>query len=441
MGFRCQECGATFTKWAGKCSCGAWNSIEEEGNLKEITSKPALKLEGLEGEISLPERFKTKVGEFDRTLGGGLVPGGVTLLAGDPGVGKSTLLLQICNSDFEDKKVLYISGEESVSQIKMRAKRLNVNSQNLFLCSSNNLEEILSTAYENSGKLRLLIIDSIQTIASENMESASGTVGQIRYCAQKLIDFAKKNSIALIIVGHVTKDGAIAGPKILEHSVDTVLHFEGERNYAFRLLRSIKNRFGATDEVGVFEILEEGLKEVTNPSMIFLSQQQKNITGSIMFPSLEGTRPLLVEIQALVSQSFMQMPRRSVLGWDSARLAMICAVLEKHCKVSFANKDIYLNIVGGLKVNETAADLPIALGLLSCFLDIPLPIHWVAFGEIGLSGEIRSVQQVQRRILEAKNLACKGIVTADFKGAKKSDAVIIKSIKEALYWLKSLKSQ
>jgi DNA repair protein RadA/Sms len=438
MSYRCDDCGAVHQKWLGKCTCGAWNTLVEEKQKSKIIKKDGAVVEKVDGKISLPERIKTNVAEFDRTIGGGLVAGGVILLAGDPGVGKSTLLLQICNSKFE-KGVLYISGEESISQIKLRAKRLGVESEKLMLCASNSLEEILSTIDEYKKEIDLLIIDSIQTIGSENLDSVTGSVGQIRYCAQKLIEFAKLEQIALILIGHVTKDGAIAGPKILEHSVDTVLHFEGERNYAFRLLRSIKNRFGATDEVGIFEILENGLRQVENPSMIFLNQQQKGVTGSIIFPSLEGTRPLLVEIQALVSNSFLQMPRRSVIGWDANRLAMICAVLEKHCKLIFGNKDIYLNVVGGMRVNEPAADLAVALALLSCYFNIPLPNHWVAFGEIGLSGEIRSVQQVQRRMMEAENLGCLGILGPSMK--VKGVYTVLNNIKDAHLWIKNLEKQ
>lgn len=440
MKFRCENCGQSHSKWIGRCACGAWNSIVEEisvSNSKNPLHKNALSVEKLSDEIHVPERIKTSVSEFDRTIGGGLVAGAVILLAGDPGIGKSTLLLQISNSNFGSKSALYISGEESNSQIKLRAKRLGLTNGEMLLTCSNNLEEILATAHKYKEKIALLIVDSIQTISSDNLDGASGSVGQIRYCTQKLIEFAKANEIPTIIVGHVTKEGSIAGPKILEHSVDTVLYFEGERNYAFRILRSIKNRFGATDEIGVFEIADSGLKQVENPSLVFLGQQQEGAIGSIMFPSLEGSRPLIVEIQALVSNSFMQIPRRAVIGWDSARLAMICAVLEKQCKMIFGNKDIYLNVIGGMKVSEPAADLAVALALCSCYLNIGLPNSWIAFGEIGLSGEVRSVNQTPRRIEEAKRLSCRGILSSILK--EKSDAEIIqfKNIKEACAWIKT----
>jgi len=305
------------------------------------------------------------------------------------------------------------------------------------LSASNNLEEILATLEAYKKETALVIIDSIQTIASDNLDGAAGSVGQIRHCAQKLIEFAKLEHIPVIIVGHVTKEGTIAGPKILEHSVDTVLHFEGERNYSFRILRAIKNRFGPTDEMGIFEILETGLQQVDNPSMLFLNQQQPGATGSIIFPSMEGTRLLMVEIQSLVAQSFLQMPRRAVIGWDNTRLPMICAVLEKHCKISFANKDVYLNVMGGLRINEPAADLAVLLAIISSHLNIALPTNYIAFGEIGLSGEIRSVQHTLKRVTEANKLSCKGIVSAVIK-EQYDNMLQFKNIQQVLDWVKKL---
>lgn len=441
MKFVCESCGQQHLKWIGKCACGQWNSLVEVVDKKSssLANFKTLKLVGLEdnlNDIQMPDCIATAISEFDRTIGGGLVPGGVILISGDPGVGKSTLLLQISNSDFGKKNVIYISGEESVMQIKLRAKRLNITG-NVKLSASNNLEEILATVEEYKDQTILVIIDSIQTIASENLDGVAGSVGQIRYCAQKLIEFAKLYNIALIIVGHVTKEGTIAGPKILEHSVDTVLHFEGERNYSFRILRTIKNRFGPTDEIGIFEIHENGLQQVENPSMLFLNQQQIGATGSVIFPSMEGTRLLMIEMQALVSQSFLQMPRRAVIGWDQNRLPMICAVLEKHCKISFANKDVYLNVMGGLRINEPAADLAVLLIIISSYLNVSIPVNYVAFGEIGLSGEIRSVQNTLKRINEANKLSCKGIICPMIK-EHNDNMIQFKNIKQVVEWVKQL---
>ena len=440
MKFVCQKCGIEHAKWAGKCSCNEWNSlVEVEENKADsyIPNIAHLVFENVDDEIKVPKRLETNLSEFNRTIGGGLVPGGVILISGDPGVGKSTLLLQISNSDFGQKETIYISGEESTSQVQLRAKRLGINNKKMKLTASNNLEEIIGTINAHTKTTALIIIDSIQTIFSEKLDGGAGSVGQIRYCAQKLIEFAKHYSISLIIVGHVTKEGTIAGPKILEHSVDTVLHFEGEKNYSFRVLRSIKNRFGATDELGIFEITEDGMKQVLNPSMMFLNQQQEGATGSIIFSSMEGSRPIMMEIQALVSTSFLQMPRRAVIGWDNARLPMICAVLEKHCNVSFGNKDVYLTVMGGMKITEPAADLAVITAILSSHLNIPVPINIIAFGEIGLSGEIRSVQHTLKRIKEAQKLACKEILTAKIK--ESTSAIQFKNVKELYKWIANLK--
>jgi DNA repair protein RadA/Sms len=447
MKFKCVNCQAIFAKWVGKCSCGEWNTLIECTENEIVKKNPSgkhyfpvqfddLAKEDIETNF---RRLKTDIQEFDKTIGGGLVPGGVILISGDPGIGKSTLLLQISNSNLENRYVLYISGEESVSQVKLRAKRLNIENANLKLSSMNVLEEILSSIEPHKGNTALIIIDSIQTIYSSLLEGGAGSVSQIKYCAQKLIEFAKKENIALIIVGHVTKEGTLAGPKLLEHSVDTVLHFEGERNYMFRVLRSVKNRFGATDEIGIFEIKETGLEQVLNPSLMFLNQQRENATGSVIFPSFEGSRPLMVEIQALVSPSFLQMPRRAVIGWDQNRLPMICAVLEKHCKVALGNKDVYLTVMSGLRIQEPAADLAILLAIISSHLEIPVPTNLIAFGEIGLSGEIRSSQHTIKRIEEAKKLNCKGVLTShlkeNFGGFVKSFA----DVREVVSWVKTLK--
>lgn len=429
-------------KWMGKCAnCGEWNCVEE---VQEVGFKKGKISENffpiffdslVSEEMEVVQRLTTKITEFDRTIGGGLVQGGVILISGDPGIGKSTLLLQISDSDFNSKQAIYVSGEESTSQIKLRAKRLNIEGKTLKLSASNKLEEILMGLDAEKDKTALIIIDSIQTIYSENIDGNSGSVSQIKYCAQKLIEFAKKEHIATIIVGHVTKEGSIAGPKILEHNVDTVLYFEGERNYSFRVLRSMKNRFGPTDELGIFEIKESGLKEVLNPSLMFLNQQQKDSTGSVIFPNFEGSRPLMLEIQALVSNSYLQMPRRAVIGWDQNRLPMICAVLEKHCKISLGSKDVYLTVMSGLKITEPAADLAVLLAILSSHLNIPIPTGFVAFGEIGLSGEIRTVQHSIKRIEESIKLQCNGILTAKINESF-PNLVKFSHVKEVLHWVK-----
>lgn len=443
MKYQCQSCQTTYLKWIGKCTnCDEWNSlitIEDEKKAKLNFNAFPVQFEsiGEESEIQFTQKLETKLQEFNKTIGGGLVPGGVILLSGDPGIGKSTLLLQISDSNFDNKDIFYISGEESISQIKLRANRIGIKNKNLKISASNVLEEILGLCQEHKKNTALVIIDSIQTIFSSTLEGTAGSVGQIKFCAQKLIEFAKKEGVSLIIVGHVTKDGNIAGPKILEHSVDTVLHFEGEKNYIFRILRSIKNRFGATDEIGIFEIKESGLQEVANPSLVFLSQQKEGATGSIIFPNFEGTRPIMIEIQSLVSSSFLQMPRRAVIGWDHNRLPMICAVLEKHCKITLANKDVYLTVMSGLKINEPAADLAVLIAILSSYFDIIIPINLIAFGEIGLSGEVRTVQHSLKRIEEAKKLNCKGVVCA--KNSEKIDGVIYcNDVFEVVKWVKSL---
>lgn len=451
MKFRCENCGQLHLKWVGKCSCGEWNSLAEITNIQKqsLNSNPLELSKVTDHVVENIDRIPTNISEFDRTIGGGLVPGCVILISGDPGIGKSTLLLQISNSDFP-KNVIYISGEESVSQITLRAKRLKIQSEKLHISSTNCLEDILATLELHRNQTTLAIVDSIQTISSDNIDGIAGSISQIRYCAQKLIEFAKNSNVAMIIVGHVTKEGTIAGPKILEHSVDTVLHFEGERNYSFRVLRSIKNRFGSTDEIGIFEIDEEGLKQIDNPSLMFLNQTQNKAVGSIIFPSMDGARLLMIEIQALVATSFLQMPRRAVVGWDNSRLPMICAVLEKHCKIGFGNKDVYLNVIGGLKINEPAADLPVLLAILSSHLNIALPTNFVAFGEVGLSGEIRNVQYINKRINESQRLACNGILmpkTPETKGqetkiqdASKPSVPMhqFDTVQKILQWLKNL---
>jgi DNA repair protein RadA/Sms len=355
------------------------------------------------------DRKLTTLSEFDRVCGGGLVPGSVLLVGGDPGIGKSTLLLQVVAAFSKQYRCVYISGEEAVSQVRMRAKRLGVsNSDNLHLASSTHVHDILNALEDvqstEKSPLDLLIIDSIQTMTSEQSDSAAGSVSQVRVCTQELITFAKSKGTAVILVGHVTKEGVIAGPRVLEHMVDTVLYFEGDRNYHYRILRSVKNRFGATDEIGVFEMTEGGLAEVHNPSALFLNQHDYPISGSAIFAGIEGTRPILMEIQALVAPSHLATPRRTSVGWDTNRLAMMIAVLESRCGLSFANRDVYLNIAGGLKITEPAADLAVAAALLSALKNRPAPQKTVFFGEIGLAGEVRSVSQSELRLKEASKL-------------------------------------
>lgn len=430
----------------GKCSaCGEWNSLVEVAGSKsniDISSVEDFKFTFLSDKLKTSDnkmcKFKTGINEFDRTIGGGLVQGGVILISGDPGIGKSTLLLQIADFNIDEKIVVYISGEESVSQIVLRAKRLKLKGNQLKLSSINKLEYILAGLESEKNLISLVIIDSIQTIYSENIDGGSGSISQIKYCANKLIDFAKNNNITMIIVGHVTKEGGIAGPKLLEHNVDTVLYFEGERNYAFRVLRSIKNRFGPTDELGIFEIKESGLIEVSNPSLVFLNQQNKDATGSIIFPNFEGSRPLMVEMQALVSNSYLQIPRRAVIGWDQNRLPMICAVLEKHCKILLGAKDVYLTVMSGLKVHEPAADLAVIMAILSSHFNIILPAGYIAFGEIGLSGEVRGVKNSIKRIEESKKFKCKKIFTSLLNiNDKVEDIIMFASVKDVLKWFKS----
>ena len=425
----CQACGATHRKWQGKCdSCGEWNSLIAE-SVKEMVPKGLSSGKGrsvefttLNTEKSEFKRHLCGVAELDRVLGGGFVPGSSILIGGDPGIGKSTILLQAVG--IMAKKgyaCTYISGEEATQQISMRAKRLGLQDSPVRLAAANSLRDIV-TSVEKGDPPQLLIIDSIQTMYADNLDSAPGTVSQVRACSQELIRLAKKIGCALMLVGHVTKDGQIAGPRVLEHMVDTVLYFEGDRGHQFRILRAVKNRFGATDEIGVFEMTDAGLHEVANPSSLFISNQDREISGSSVFAGMEGTRPLLVEIQGLVAASQQATPRRAVVGWDSSRLAMILAVLDARCGLSLAGNEVYLNVAGGLRVNEPAADLAVAAALVSSISDIPVPENSIIFGEIGLSGEIRAVGQTDARLKEAAKL---GFTTAIIPlGSKIKDPTI-----------------
>ena len=397
-------------KWSGKCEqCFEWNSLIEESNSKPSgplskSKGKTINFETLNNEIIEYPRLKTNIEEMDRVTGGGFVSGSVTLIGGDPGIGKSTLLLQIVgNLSKMDEHCLYISGEESISQIKMRADRLGIQDKRIKFASVTNAADIAITM--NSMKKRcVLIIDSIQTMYLPQIDSSPGTVNQVRASTNELIIAAKKSNSILILIGHVTKDGSIAGPRILEHMVDTVLYFEGESHFQYRILRSIKNRFGPTNEIGVFEMLSNGLKQIVNPSELFLSDRQKNVSGSAIFAGLEGTRPILIEVQALVTPSTLPSPRRTIVGWDTARLSMLSAVLESRCKIHLSNMDIFLNIAGGIKIYEPAADLAVAAAIISSVKNIPLSFSSVYFGEVGLSGEIRKIPQPELRIKEAHKL-------------------------------------
>ena len=409
--FVCQNCGAATSKWAGKCeSCGGWNTIVEEApreNLPKGVSggKGGRKIEfvDLRGEAALPPRRTTHIGELDRVCGGGLVQGSAILVGGDPGIGKSTLLLQATALLGNDAACVYITGEEAVDQVRLRAKRLGMETSPVQLAAATNVRDIVASM-EAGRPPDVVVIDSIQTMYSDSIDSAPGTVTQVRTCAHELIRVAKKRGFTLFLVGHVTKEGTLAGPRVLEHMVDTVLYFEGDRGHQFRILRAVKNRFGPTDEIGVFEMTDAGLKEVLNPSALFLAERRGNVSGSAVFAGIEGTRPVLVEIQALVAPSSLGTPRRAAVGWDMARLNMILAVLEARAGLAFGGHDIYLNVAGGLRIQEPAADLAVAAALVSAFSGDPVPADAVVFGEIGLSGEIRAVAQRDLRLKEAAKL-------------------------------------
>ena len=423
--FVCQSCGAVTPRWSGKCeSCGAWNTIIEERSnetppkgkgLKAATKAQKISLTGLSGDSDTPDRTLSGLNEFDRVIGGGFVPGSAILLGGDPGIGKSTILMQAAAAlAAYGKRVVYISGEEAIAQLRMRAARLGLSDAPVQLGAETNVEDIIATlkSEQSDGHVDLVIIDSIQTIWSPVIESAPGTVSQVRASAQDLIHYAKSADTSLVLVGHVTKEGQIAGPRVLEHMVDTVIYFEGDRGHHFRILRAVKNRFGPTDEIGVFEMRGARLVEVANPSALFLEAREDNVPGSVVFAGLEGTRPLLVEIQALAAPSSLATPRRAVVGWDSNRLSMVLAVLEARCGISFAGRDVFLNIAGGLKVNEPAADLAVAAALISSICNQPLVPNSVTFGEISLSGAIRPVSQTGLRLKEAAKLGFHSANTA-----------------------------
>lgn len=412
--YACQQCGQTYSKWMGRCQeCQAWNSVVEE---KETRKKPGASAPGAEGvtrplpvsELATQEyrRYGTDLSEWDNVLGGGLVPGSVVLLGGEPGVGKSTLLLQAADQYAKTgKRILYVSGEESTSQIGLRAARLGVTATNLLVVSETVLEKTI--AHVDELKPDLLIIDSIQTVHSAELASQAGSVGQLRECTNEIIHLAKGRGIATFLVGHVTKEGSIAGPKVLEHMVDVVLYFEGTNSQSFRLLRSIKNRFGSTNEVGVFEMVSNGMKQVSNPSELFLSERPQRTPGSVIVATLEGTRPLLVEIQALASTSPLAMPRRTAIGIDHNRVSLLCAILEKRGGFRLFDQDVYVNVAGGLRLNEPAADLGVVAALISSYEGKAADPSTAFFGEVGLGGEIRSVPRATERLKEVARIGLK----------------------------------
>ncbi len=443
--YACQDCGHESAKWLGRCpGCGAWNTLVEELAARKeprgafftggVAAKP-MPITKVDT-ASFP-RMATGLKEFDRVLGGGIVPGAMVLIGGDPGIGKSTLLLQAaCSISGQYGQVLYVSGEESAAQTRMRAERVNRLHDNMLIMTETNLESIIQSAAHV--KPSLLVIDSIQTMYSPEIPSAPGSVGQVRDCTAKLLRLAKERDIPIAIIGHVTKDGNIAGPRLLEHMVDVVLYFEGERNYAFRVLRAMKNRFGSTSESGIFAMEEEGLAEVKNPSGILLSERPEGAPGSVVLASMEGVRPLLIEIQALVSTTCFGMPRRTAVGFDYNRLILLLAVLEKRVGQMLANQDCYVNAVGGIKVSEPAADLPVALAIASSYRNMPLDAKTVVMGEVGLTGEVRMVSRIEERIGEAVNLGFRRFVipsgnAAAFKGKRTELEIIgVASVQEAM---------
>ncbi len=432
--FICRECGQEYSKWNGRCTaCGEWNTIEESAAplIAARSSAPVTEFKyNRIGDISYEDetRYDTGISELDRVLGGGLVKGSLVLIGGDPGIGKSTLLLQICGHMGRDHTILYVSGEESERQIKLRADRLGVCSDNLFLASNNSCESIVHAVCQN--KPEVVIIDSIQTITTSAATSSAGSIVQVRECTNAFMRMAKSEEIPVFIVSHVNKDGGIAGPKIMEHIVDTVLYFEGEKQLSYRILRAIKNRFGSTNEIGVFNMDDDGLKEVTNPSEMMLSGRITNVSGSAVVCSIEGTRPILAEVQALVTKSSLSAPRRVATGFDYNRLYMILAVLEKRTGMFFGGVDVYVNIVGGLRLDEPAADLAVAMALYSGLCNKVIPEKLMVFGEVGLGGEVRAVSHVRERVKEGARLGFDTCIIPkqSFSSLSKSDDYGIKII-------------
>ena len=442
--FVCGNCGYESAKWLGKCpACNEWNSFYEEkinnvavssnnpsGKQKSATPRKLKEVEGIDA-----TRISTGIDELDRVLGGGLVKGSLVLVGGEPGIGKSTLILQICDQIIGEGKVLYVSGEESAEQVKIRADRLNINNDNIMFLGETDID-IIQEAILNTNP-KLVIIDSIQTMYSEDITSAAGTVSQVREITARIMRICKENNITTIIIGHVTKDGNIAGPRVLEHMVDTVLYLEGERYFSYRMLRSVKNRFGSTNELGMFEMKNEGMVEITNPSSILISERGDNPTGSVVVASLEGTRPLLIELQALTSASVFGIPKRTANGFDYNRLAVLIAVLEKKAGLALGGQDVYLNVVSGIKIVEPAVDLGVILACSSSYKNVSIPKDVVAIGEVGLTGEVRAVNMIEKRIKEAEKLGFKKCIIPEsnrklLKDNYKLDIIGVKNINEAI---------
>ena len=447
--FVCSNCGYESAKWLGKCpACNEWNTFYEEKVVSNLNS--SLNINGGNRGKAIPRKLKEVEGievartssgivELDRVLGGGLVKGSLVLVGGEPGIGKSTLILQLCDKVQGEGKVLYISGEESAEQVKIRADRLDINNDELMFLGETNIDNIQEVIFSINPKL--VIIDSIQTMYSEEITSAAGTVSQVREITARIMRMCKDNGITTIIIGHVTKDGNIAGPRVLEHMVDTVLYLEGERYFSYRILRSVKNRFGSTNEVGMFEMKNEGMVEITNPSSILISERNDNPAGSVIVASMEGTRPLLVELQALTTPSVFGIPKRTANGIDYNRLAMLMAVMEKKAGLSLGTQDVYLNVVSGIKIVEPAIDLGIVLACASSYKNISIPQDVVTIGEVGLTGEVRAVNMIEKRIKEAEKLGFKRIIIPEsnkklLKDSFKLDIIGVKNINEAIQVLK-----
>ena len=445
LSYTCSECNAQFTKWSGQCdACGAWNTLIDTGPLTIGPTKTLGKKRGklialmdLDSEEKPPRRTQSGVVELDQVLGGGIVDASAIWLGGDPGIGKSTLLLQAAARFARNGlKVIYISGEEATAQVQLRAQRLGITDSPLILAAETNLRNIVTTL--DTEKPNLVIIDSIQTMWVDHIDSAPGSVSQVRSSAHELTSFAKRRNVSVIMVGHVTKDGQIAGPRVVEHMVDTVLYFEGEQNHQFRLLRAVKNRFGPNDEIGVFEMTAKGLVEVKNPSVLFLSERGRPTSGSAIFAGIEGTRAVLCEFQALVATSSHGQPRRSVVGWDTQRLSMILAVLEARCGISFSGLDVYMNVAGGMRITEPAADLAVAAALISARYDTPLPNDTVIFGEISLSAALRPVAQTDGRLKEAQKLGFHNVVAPISKKSRKMTGIKIQEMSDLKKFVEEL---